>query len=165
MRVWIWLSAVWVQLSDSPCPPLTAAVLLAGDQRQWSPPSPLQPLWTQLRIATIDTIRAARQQRRRGIPTTATSVAARVVHHMRAALISDWQRTRTAGGLASLSSAVCCSAWLRGRQPFLSIAQFEEHRGKPGVLYALPQQSAGQQGVSVLWSTQHPVPIPMGPDV
>jgi hypothetical protein len=164
-RVWEWLSAVWVQLSSSTSPPITAAVLLAGDQRQWSPPPPLQPLWTQLRVATIETIRAAQKQRRSGIPTTATSIAATVVHHMRAALLRDWQRTRTAGSIASLSSGVCCSAWLRGRQPFLTVAQFQSHWGEPGVLYALSQQTAGQQRVHVLWSVQHPVPIPMGQGV
>ena len=36
-RVWLWVSAVWTQLSGSPGPPLSAALLMADDQRHWQP--------------------------------------------------------------------------------------------------------------------------------
>ena len=38
---------------------------------------------------------------RKGIPTTATSVAARLVHQMRSAMLRDWQRVRGRNSLAA----------------------------------------------------------------
>ena len=37
--------------------------------------------------------------------------------------------------LAALADGVCCSTWLRGRQPFISLEQFQQHWGQPGALY------------------------------
>ena len=135
-RVWTWLQAVWTQLGGSPGPPLSAALLMADDQRQWQPiPAQLQPLWTQLRIATLAAIHTARTQRRQGIPTTATSVVARLVHQMRAVMLREWQRVRGISSLAALAEGVCCSTWLRGRQPFMTLQQFKHHWAQPGALY------------------------------
>ena len=89
-RVLTWLSAIWTQLKGSPGPPLSAALLMADDQRRWQPqPAHLQPLWTQLRIAALAAIHTARAQRRQSMPTITTSVAARLVHQMRAAMLRD----------------------------------------------------------------------------
>ena len=123
-RVWTWISAIWTRLSGSQGPPLSAALLMADDQRHWQSEAHLQPLWTQLRIATLAAIHSARTQRRKGIPTTATSVAARLVHQMRSAMLRDWQRVRGRNSLAALADGVCCSTWLKGRQPFISLEQF-----------------------------------------
>jgi exonuclease III len=175
VRVWSWIAAVWTQLSGSEGPPLSAALLMADDQRHWQPGAHLQPLWTQLRIATLAALHSARAQRRKGIPTTATSVAARLVHLMRSAMLRDWQRVRGRNSLAALADGVCCSTWLRGRQPFISLEQFQQHWGQPGALYqlstgALYQLSTGAlyqaeatPQLTVLWTVQHPTPIPMGP--
>ena len=95
----------------------------------------LQPLWTQLRIATLAAIHSARTQRRKGIPTTATSVAARLVHQIRSAMLRDWQRVRGRNSLAALADGVCCSTWLKGRQPFISLEQFQQRWGEQGALY------------------------------
>ena len=168
-RVWLWVSAIWTQLSGSQGPPLSAALLLADDQRAWQPETHLQPLWTQLRIATLAALQSARAQRRRGTPTTATSVAARLVHQMRSAMLKDWQRVRGQNSLAALADGVCCSTWLRGRQPFITLEQFQQHWGQPGALYQLSTGALYQTGatprLTVLWTVQHPTPIPMGPGV
>ena len=135
-RVWTRLQAIRTQLSGSPGPPLSAALLMADDQRRWQPtPSHLQPLWTQLRIATLAAIHSARTQRRKGIPTTATSVAARLVHQMRSAMLRDWQRVRGRNSLTALADGVCCSTWLKSRQPFITLEQFQQHWGEQGALY------------------------------
>ena len=59
------------------------------------------------------------------------------------------------------------SSWLKGRQPFISLEQFQQHWGEQGALYqvstgALYQPDATPQ-LTVLWTVQHPTPIPMGP--
>ena len=59
------------------------------------------------------------------------------------------------------------STWLKGRQPFISLEQFQQHWGEQGALYqvstgALYQPDATPQ-LTVLWTVQHPTPIPMGP--
>ena len=166
-RVWTWISAIWTHLSGGQGPPLSAALLMADDQRHWQPGAQLQPLWTRLRIATLAALHSARVQRRKGIPTTATSVAARLVHQMRSAMLRDWQRVRGRNSLAALAEGVCCSTWLKGRQPFISLEQFQQHWGEQGALYqvstgALYQPDATPQS-TVLWTVQHPTPIPMGP--
>ena len=144
-----------------------SSVAHGGHQRHWQPGAQLQPLWTQLRIATLAALHSARVQRRKGIPTTATSVAARLVHQMRSAMLRDWQRVRGRNSLAALAEGVCCSTWLKGRQPFISLEQFQQHWGEQGALYqvstgALYQPDATPQ-LTVLWTVQHPTPIPMGP--
>ena len=134
---------------------------MADDQRRWQPtPSHLQPLWTQLRIATLAAIHAARTQRRQGIPTTATSVAARLVHHMRAAMLRDWQRVCGCSSLAAPADGVCCSTWLRGRQPFMTLQQFQQHWGQPGALCQVVTAATPPQ-LTLLWTVRHPTPIPM----
>ena len=166
-RVWTWISAIWTRLSGSQGPPLSAALLMADDQRHWQPEAHLQPLWTQLRIATLAAIHSARTQRRKGIPTTATSVAARLVHQMRSAMLRDWQRVRGRNSLAALADGVCCSTWLKGRQPFSSLEQFQQHWGEQGALYQVSTAALYQPGttpqLTVLWTVQHPTPIAMGP--
>ena len=72
-------------------------------------PSHLQPLWTQLRKATLSAIHSARLQRRKGTPTTASLVTARLVHLVHAAMVRDWQRVRGHSSLAALADGVCCS--------------------------------------------------------
>ena len=107
-----------------------------------------------------------RVQRRKGIPTTATSVAARLVHQMRSAMLQDWQRVRGSNSLAALADGVCCSTWLKGRQPFITLEQFQQHWGQPGALYQLAAGALYQTGapqLTMLWTVQHPTPIPMGP--
>ena len=99
-----------------------ASMVSEADQR-------LLPSWTQPRIATVGALHSARTQRKQSTPTTATSVAVRVVHQMRAARLEDWQRGRSMDSLASLIHSVCCSHWLRGRQQFIAFGGFSAARG------------------------------------
>ena len=45
-----WLAQVWGSMTGQLAPPLTAAVLLAGDHRGWPVAPALQPLWERLRL-------------------------------------------------------------------------------------------------------------------
>ena len=123
ITVWDWICRLWAAYSGAQAPPATAAVLLADDQREWSPPQDLQASWLQLRIAAIAALSSAARGRRRGLPTGAASVASTVVHAVRTAVSRDWQRV-VAGDPALLASGICCSSWLRGRHPYMSQEQF-----------------------------------------
>ena len=35
----------------------------------------------------------------------------------------------------TLAEGVCCSTWLKGRQPFIRLEQFQQHWGEQGALY------------------------------
>ena len=80
---------------------------------------------------------------------------------MRAAMLRDWQRVRGNSSLAALADGVCCSTWLRGRQPFITLEQFKQHWGQPGALYQVTTAATPPQ-LTVLWTVHHPTPIPMG---
>ena len=59
ITVWDWICRLWAAYSGAQAPPATAAVLLADDQREWSPPQDLQASWLQLRIAAIAALSSA----------------------------------------------------------------------------------------------------------
>ena len=61
--------------------------------------------------------------------------------------------------LAALADGVCCSTWLRGRQPFITLKQFKQHWGQPGALYQTAAAGSTPQ-LTVLWIVHHPMPIP-----
>lgn len=165
MRVWTWVAAIWRLLSDGAAPPLTVAVLLADDDRVWQPQPQLQSLWTRLRLAVLFMIFTSRRQRRLGLPTNAPSIAARVLHNLRSAVLGDWHRVSSGGGLAGLSSGVCCSTWLRGRHPLLTLTDFRKLWGPEGVLYKVTTTPGARPKLDILWSVQTPVPIPTGGQV
>ena len=48
-----WLTQVWGAIIGRPAPPITAAVLLAGDHRAWPVDPDLQPLWTRLCVSAF----------------------------------------------------------------------------------------------------------------
>ena len=161
-RVWQWVLDTWVAITDLPAPPLSLAVLLADDQRQWSPPCPLQPLWTQLRLATIYSLHNQAQRRRRGQINNAPSVAARIIGTLRAAIFRDWSRVAVQG-LQGLAVNVCCSTWLKGRHPLLTSTEFIRLWGHRDVLaQVFTGCSTGKPRLSLRLSVSHPVPIPMG---
>ena len=68
--------------------------------------------------------------------------------------------------LAALADGVCCSTWLKGRQPFISLEQFQQHWGEQGALYQVSTAALYQPGttpqLTVLWTVQHPTPIQWG---
>ena len=121
--VWRWAARLFAALSGADPPSLTVGLLLADDQTDWQPPGALQTVWTQLRLATLTAIRDGSSRRRRGQPASAISMAASVAHSMRTAIHRDWQRV-TADSPGQLTAGICCSSWLRGRQPFMPLDEF-----------------------------------------
>ena len=162
-RVWRWVLDLWAAVTDLSPPPLALSLLLADDQRQWRPPAGLQEMWTRLRLATIFAIHAQAQARRRGRVSNAPSVAAQVVGALRGAILRDWSRVATEGGIQGLAAGVCCSTWLRGRHPLLPMADFVRLWGHRNILaQVLDSSSGGRPHMSIRLSVSHPVPIPMG---
>jgi hypothetical protein len=165
-RVWEWVLAMWVAITDLPAPPLSLPLLLADDQRQWRPPRTLQALWTQLRLCTLHSLHTQATGRRRGQINNAPTVAARVVGALRGAIFRDWSRVTPEGGLQGLASGLCCSTWLRGRHPLLIEPDFLRLWGHRDVLAKLHTGDlGGGRLLSVRLSVSHPVPIPMGGSV
>jgi exonuclease III len=165
-RVWEWVLAMWVAITDLPAPPLSLPLLLADDQRQWRPPRTLQALWTQLRLCTLHSLHTQATGRRRGQINNAPTVAARVVGALRGAIFRDWSRVTPEGGLQGLASGLCCSTWLRGRHPLLIEPDFLRLWGHREVLAKLHTGDlGGGRLLSVRLSVSHPVPIPMGGSV
>ena len=136
-RVWEWVRDLFLEAAGGIAPPLTVGVLLGDDQREWQPPQQMQPLWTQVRIATIHRLHEAAVQHRRGVPFTPTSIAAIIMHTLRAAMRRDIDRVDTS--ITTLAAQVCNSTWLRGRNPIMSAADFQTHWGRAGALYSIFQ--------------------------
>ena len=96
----------------------------------------VQPLWTQLRTL-------ARQE-----GPSATSVAARLVHQISHAGLAACARQQQPGSLGRWRLLLG-----KGRQPFITLEQFQQHWGQPGALYqlaagALPDSSHAVDGAT-----------------
>ena len=137
--LWQWVAQLWAAFSGGEAPPQTFQVLMADDQTQWRPGTALQLVWTQIRIATLSVIRDGACRRRKGMPVTHTSAAAHLLHLIRAAIHRDWRRVQ-ASGPEELTAGICCSSWLRGRHPFISLQQFRGTWAHQGVLCSLSQE-------------------------
>ena len=142
--VWEWVARQFAALSGRTAPPLTVAVLLADDLSSWQPLPVLQTVWTQLRIATLAAITSGARSKRKGRPVSAHSVAATVVHSMRTAIHRDWQRV-TAGSPEQLTAGICCSSWLRGRHPFLTMDDFRQSWAHLGSWCTVVDQPSGSR--------------------
>ena len=157
-QIWAWVGRLWAAYSRAAAPPLSAAVLLADDQRDWQPASHSQATWTQLRIATLTAIRNGANSKRTGMPAEPVSIAAVIVASLRSAMRRDWQRVE-ATNIASLSSGVCCSTWLRGRHPLLSRQEFTVMWTAHGAFCSV--SSDGSRGkLRLVLSLTTPVPFP-----
>ena len=159
-QIWAWVGQLWAAYSGATAPPLSAAVLLADDQRDWQPASHCQATWTQLRIATLTAIRNGANSKRTGMPAEPVSIAAVIVASLRSAMRRDWQRVEAAD-IASLSSGVCCSTWLRGRRPLLSRQEFTVMWAAHSAFCSV--SSDGSRGkLRLVLSLTTPVPFPSG---
>ena len=150
-----WLTQVWGAIIGRPAPPITAAVLLAGDHRAWPVDPALQPLWTQLRLATLWHLWRAS---RRGVPAagaqppTAARVASHILHDCRGAMQRDFIR---------VSALIECDMgvpldWLRGRSPVLPLRVFKDRWGHREVLCRAESATM----LTLRWTAVHPVPLP-----
>lgn len=158
--VWQWLANTWAALTAGPAPRLTVDLLLADDSRGgWYPPASLQPLWHRLRLLVISKLWAAYStgHLRPGSHTSAAQIAARVLTAARAMMRRDWLLVVT--DIRRDSDVL--SAWLRGRQPSLSRAEFASRWCHNTTLCGLADEDAAQP--DILWSAVHPVPLPQGP--
>lgn len=159
-QIWAWVGQLWAAYSGAAAPPLSAAVLLADDQRDWQPASHSQATWTQLRIATLTAIRNGANSKRTGMPAEPVSIAAVIVASLRSAMRRDWQRVEAAD-IASLSSGVCCSTWLRGRRSLLSRQEFTVMWTAHSAFCSV--SSDGSRGkLRLVLSLTTPVPFPSG---
>ena len=156
--VWTWAFGLWrAYLGSEDSPPCTASVLLADDQSAWHPPPQEQSTWLQLRIATIAALSSSASSRRSGMPVTATSVAATVVHSMRTAISRDWQRVVFADP-AQLASGVCCSSWLKGKHPAMTLEQFRQAWGQNAAFCSV-RVDKGKPSLRLHLSLASPVPF------
>jgi hypothetical protein len=149
-----WLSHLWGAVTDTAARPITAAALLAGDERGWPVATALRPLWTRLRLTTLWHLWcASRHARPVGAPPpSAAYVVCCIVHDCRGAMLRDWAR---------VCDDVACGAgipadWLRGRSLVLSLADFQArwcHRDM------LCRAAAGAARPHLRWTASHPVPL------
>ena len=150
-----WLTQVWGAITGQLAPPLTAAVLLAGDHRGWPVEAALLPLWTRLRLTTLWHLwRASRPGAldAGAQPLTAVRVASSILHDCRGAIQRDFTR---------VSSLIDCDmgvpmAWLRGRSPTMELLQFQARWCHRGVLC----RAASDRVLELRWTAAHPVPLP-----
>ena len=90
-----WLAQVWGAISGQLAPPLSAAVLLAGEHRGWPVEAALLPLWTRLRLTTLWHLWRASQPGALDAgaqPLTAVRVASSILHDCRGAIQRDFTR-------------------------------------------------------------------------
>jgi hypothetical protein len=154
--VWEWVRGVWETVAGNP-PPISAAVLLADDDRLWKPPHGARYLWTHLRLATIAAVwNAASRRDMAGRDSSAGGVAGAVLASVRQAMMHDWSRV-TGGDLEGLGMF---TGWVRGRGDMLSRELFAERWCFGGVLCTVPPGAS--RLLQMRWSASHPVPLPAG---
>jgi hypothetical protein len=154
--VWEWVRGVWETVAGNP-PPISAAVLLADDDRLWKPPHGARYLWTHLRLATIAAVwNAASRRDMAGRDSSAGGVAGAVLASVRQAMMHDWSRV-TGGDLEGLGMF---TGWVRGRGDMLSRELFAERWCFGGVLCTIPPGAS--RLLQMRWSASHPVPLPAG---
>ena len=117
----VWLWRLWELIAGQP-PPLEPVVLLAGDNRVWSPATePLQLLWLRLRVTVLHAIWQARTDRQSsGAAFTAAAVIAAARASLRTAINADFLLATE--DLPRSSGLGWC--WFRGSQP-PSLRQFK----------------------------------------
>ena len=154
--VWQWVAGVWVAVAGGPAPPTSVAVLLADDARVWSPPPTLRPLWTRLRLAALHALWCASGKARAGlVHVDARCAAAAVMLSCKRMLLRHYYRIDR-----SPSAMGSCPHWLAGRSTVLTLHQFKDWWGPPGVLCLVREGAGGQRSLSVRWSATSPVPLP-----
>ena len=138
--VLLWLARLWAAVTGEQAPEITAAVLLAADDRGWRLDDALRPLWLRLRLATLWHLWCAAQRcclAGEASPTAAV-LAARIVHDCCGALRRDWVRVREDVALG----AGVPSDWLRGRPGTLTLAEFQARWCHRGILCRVEQGAA-----------------------
>jgi hypothetical protein len=133
---------------------ITAAALLAADDRGWPVADALRPLWLRLRLATLWQLWSAASRCRLSgeAAPTAAMLAARVVHDCRGAMRRDWVRVREDIALG----AGVPRDWLRGRTETLSVAEFQARWCHRGILCRV---EPGDASPLLRWSIYAPVPV------
>jgi hypothetical protein len=133
VEVWSWFAGMWRRLQpDAEVDVSNAQVMLLDDSSVWSPPAPLQRLWTYLRLQMLESFWVVRCSNS-GKPYSSSQVVSRFLAAMQQQLKQDWARTL---GDIRRNSGVPLS-WLRGRKPELSSEQFAAKWGAGGLLYVL----------------------------
>lgn len=135
----LWVARVWAAVTGGSVRAITAAVLLAADDRGWPVADALRPLWLRLRLATLWQLWSAASRCRLSgeAAPTAAMLAARVVHDCRGAMRRDWVRVREDLALG----AGVPRNWLRGRTETLSVAEFQARWCQPS-RHPLPRGAA-----------------------
>lgn len=135
---------------------MSPALLLLDYRRQWCPSKEGEELWVLVRVTTLAGLYITATQGRKGLPATKHTAVAFIVHHLRKALFSDWGRTDKDGrGIVSLAEGVCCTSWLRGRSPSLTLAAFQEKWANGSKLCEVSEAKI----LHVHFTVSHPVPL------
>ena len=150
----LWLARVWAAVTGGSVRAITAAALLAADDRGWPVADALRPLWLRLRLATLWQLWSAASRCRLSgeAAPTAAMLAARVVHDCRGAMRRDWVRVREDIALG----AGVPRDWLRGRTETLSVAEFQARWCHRGILCRAEPRDASPM---LRWSIYAPVPV------
>lgn len=139
--VWEYALNIWGAATGHEPPQLSWPLLILDDQRQWSPPRDSVHLWTVIRLVVISGIFGTARQKRKGLPVNAFATASYVTHHLKAAIHRDWHRVQPTDTshnvLSSLAQGICCSSWLRGRNPAITSDSFKIRWGKTGALCSI----------------------------
>jgi hypothetical protein len=162
-----WLLDVWAAVAGpAGRPPRTAAVLLADDDRSWSPAGDgaVRALWTALRVSWLHAVwvQRCRRQANQQWAVTAAGVAAATAAAVGRLIRRDFARV----AVDARSSTAAPAHWFRGtRDPQLGLAAFLTRWGLGGVLCRVdppaPGEALGQ--LHVLFTTAAPVLAPAAP--
>ena len=156
MQVWTWAANVWAAATTQPAPTISKILVLLDDRKGWNVSKEASSLWTDIRVIVLAGLHATSQQKSRGLPVSAYTAAGYVVHHLRKVITRDWERTDRVDDSVNvttrLAQDICCTSWLRGRSPRLSLSSFMEKWGKTSALCSV---TAGRLRMEL--SLQHPL--------
>ena len=154
--VWSWVGDIWVHVSSGSRPPITAAVLLADDDRAWRPRPKLAPLWMRLRLSVLHALWCAAGQARHGhVPASARTIAMRVLSFCRSLMVQHWFRV----GLRRPQLGACPN-WLMARNPALTLETFQDWWCASSVLCRVVAVAGAKPRMEVVWDAVVPVPLP-----
>lgn len=96
-----------------------------------------QQLWLQLRLTAMSALFHSARAKRQEMPANAYTAAAHMVCHLKAAIHRDWQRISHPGKRAAtdLATGICCSSWLRGRSPSITLSAFSSQWAQTPALW------------------------------
>lgn len=142
-----WLVGLW-GLLDPSAPALPEEswpqVLLADDAGVWQPSDGLRPMWTLLRVTMLQSVwrvRCAQRGQPGQLVFRRVAVLGAFVREVRSLVLRDWARVQ---GDVRAQAGVPLS-WLRGRQPAMELAEFQQVWCAQGVIAVAGVDAGGRR--------------------